>query len=146
MEGNIRSGSTLKVIVTSTDGSVKEFFNKKYMENVIAKSNEAKYHATEGGSQLHQKDFTDRLGTHGEGPNINEVLDGTFIYPSSCSQDTEDFLDNYQYDNKSHTIKENSSGKYQYRAYFKSWLVRRDSTCSYGQHVGHYKAVLKYPS
>ena len=71
MEGKIRSGSTSKVIVTSTDGSVKEFFNKKDMEEVISKSNEAKYHATEGGSQLHQKEFTERLGTYGEGPNIN---------------------------------------------------------------------------
>ena len=73
------------------------------------------------------------------------MLDGTFIYPSSCSQDTKDFLDNCQYENKTHTVKENSSGKYQYRACLKSWLVRRESTCSYGQHIGHYKAVLKHP-
>ena len=29
--------------------------------------------------------------------------------------------------------------------YLRSWLVRRQSTCSYGQHVGHYKAVINNP-
>lgn len=40
------------------------------METVIATSNEAKYHATEGGSQLHQKEFIDKLGTYGDGSNL----------------------------------------------------------------------------
>ena len=112
---------------------------------MIAKSNEAKYHATEGSSQLHQKEFTDRLGTYGDGPQIKEVLNGTFTYPSTCSQDTKDFLDNCLYENKVNKMREDTSVTYQYKTYLKSWLVRRESTCTYGQHVGHYKAVLKHP-
>ena len=74
MECKLKGGSTSKVIITSNDGSVREYINTKAMEDIIAKSNEAKYHATEGESQLHQKDFIDKLGTYGDGPNINEVL------------------------------------------------------------------------
>ena len=40
------------------------------METVIATSNEAKYYAIEGGSQLHQKEFIDKLGTYGDGSNL----------------------------------------------------------------------------
>ena len=41
-------------------------------------------------------------------------------------------------------MREDTSIKYQYKTYLKSWLARRESTCTYGQHVGHYKAVLEH--
>ena len=55
MENKLKGGSTSKVVVTSEDGTIKEFVSKPTMEKVIAESNEAKYHASEGGSQLHKK-------------------------------------------------------------------------------------------
>ena len=84
------------------------------------------------------------MGTCGDGPNVQDVLDGKFQYPPNCSQDTKDFLDNCKYDTNVETVKENTSIRHKYQQHLRSWRARRESTCSYGQHVGHYKAVLKH--
>ena len=62
------------------------------MERVIAKSNEAQWHKTEGGSHLHNIEFIEKLGSYGEGPEVQNVLDGNFQFPDSTSIDTRDFI------------------------------------------------------
>ena len=67
MKKKIKGGSTNKVSVTSEHGVAQEITGKEKMEEVIAESNESQWHMTEGGSQLHHKEFTNKLGTFGEG-------------------------------------------------------------------------------
>ena len=91
MEDKIKGGYTNKLTITNTDGEKVEYNKKEEMEKIIATENEKKWHQTEGGSQLLHKDFLEKLGHYGEGPEVSKVLDGTFVPPPSASRDTIDF-------------------------------------------------------
>ena len=94
MEDKIKGGSTSKVTITDNEGVTKEYLNKTSIEQVIANYNEYKYHASEGSSQLHHPALTSKLGTYGEGPEIDQVLKGTFQFPPNCNTYTKDCLEN----------------------------------------------------
>ena len=144
MEKKLKGGSTSKVVITSDDGTKIEYSDKKSVERVIATSNEKQWHATEGGSQLHTPTFIAKLGTYGEGGDINKVMDGSFTYPPDTSIDTKDFLEACKrIDVKEDTpVELNTRSRYQ--TFIQSWKRRRESTCTYGQHVGHYQAASRH--
>ena len=52
---------------------------------MIAAENEAKYHQTEGGSQLLTELLLKDLGEFGNGPEVIHVLNGSYISPPSSS-------------------------------------------------------------
>ena len=85
-----RGGSTSKVVTTSSNGEVKEYTDKQSIEEVIAPAHEEKQHQTEGRSQLHDENFISKLGTYGDGPEINKVLTGQFKYPQNTSKATKE--------------------------------------------------------
>ena len=143
MEGKIRGGSTTQVTVTS-NGVAKEYTNRKEVEEKIAQNNEAKYHQTEsGGCQLTDPVFINDLGMHGEGPRIQEVLDGTYEIPDISTQETKDFLEACKYVDGVDSVMRNPTVIERYRDLRKSWRCRKERTTSYHHHVGHYKAVMK---
>ena len=144
MEGKIKGGNTSKVVVTAPDGSIKEFVTKNEVEGVSAEENEAKMHQTEGGSQLLEDEFIADLGRFGEGPHSNNVLEGTYIPPITATAATADFLKackkppNYKPPpHQTPIIKRFNSIKH-------SWKLRKEKTCTYNQHIGHYKAIMKH--
>ena len=92
MEDKIRGGSTLKVVITAADGNIHEFTDKIPMEKVIAASNEKQWHIAEGGSQLHDTQFVNKLGTYGDGTENRKVMDGNFVFPPDTSVDTKYFI------------------------------------------------------
>ena len=92
MEMKIKGGSTNKVVVTQEDGETVEYVKKEDIEKVISESNEKKGHQTEGGSQLLNKEFIEKLGHYGEGPEVHKVKDGTFSIPEHTTTETKDFL------------------------------------------------------
>jgi len=59
----------------------------------IIKSNERKYHQTEGGSQLLEPFLTQDIGTFGDGPKVNKILAGTYSPPPSSTDATIAFLE-----------------------------------------------------
>ena len=66
----------------------------KNVEEMTAQNNKKKYHQTEsGGCQLTDCIFVAHLGLHGDGPRVQDVLDGTYIVPDISTQHTRDFLD-----------------------------------------------------
>ena len=141
MEGKIKGGFTSKLEVT-TDGTTKEFTEKNDIENLIIKANEEKYHQTEGGSQLLQPSFAASLGAHGEGPEINKVLDGTYTPPPNASVATSDFLTSCKID----ALSPHPSRDTPVQRFFKqkkSWKTRKEKTCTYNHHIGHFKSIFK---
>ena len=71
-EKTFKGGSTSKVVVTSSNGSIKEYNTKEPMEKVIAVSNECKWHQTEtkSKSDLLKLELIDELGLYGEGEGV----------------------------------------------------------------------------
>jgi hypothetical protein len=60
---------------------VKELTTKTEIEAAIIEENEKKYHQTEGTSQITSPLLLPLLGKHGEGPAIDQILNGTFNPP-----------------------------------------------------------------
>ena len=82
------------------------------MEEVIAISNEHKWHQTEGGSELLYKEMIELLGHYGEGPDIDKVLNGTFIPSMTASLATKVFLPTYKiHEGVTHLSNENDRSK-----------------------------------
>ena len=68
------------------------------MEEKTALNNEAKYQQMEsGGCQLTDPIFVNDLGMHGDGPRIQDVLDGTYEIPDVSTPETREFLEACKY-------------------------------------------------
>jgi len=92
MLGTTRNGSSMQVTVTNPDGSKADLTEREDVESAVMRENELKYHQTEGGSHLLDGVFQNDFGSFGEGPAIDEVLQGTYIIPPHATQATKDFL------------------------------------------------------
>ena len=114
------------------------------MEEVISPCNESKWHQTEGGSQLHQDKFTSKLGRCGDGPEIDRVLQGNFEFPNDTSDATRDFIKACKLPENIDIVKEFPDATSRYKTAKQSWIKMRESTCTNGQHVGHYQATFRH--
>ena len=145
IEQKLRAGATTQVQVTKPTGEVRMYTDKEDIEKEICNVNEAKYHQTEGGSQLLQQDFIAKLGLHGEGCEANDVLQGTFNFPPSTTQATREFLTACKKPQTMTDILADPNPVARFKAFVHSWNIRKERTSSYNQHIGHYKACLKHP-
>ena len=144
MEGKIKGGSTTKVIIKDDMGNKVELVNKVDIERAMSAGNEKVGHQTEGGSQLLTPDFIKRLGNYGEGPDIDSILNGTFQCPVTTSDATKDFLEACKNDTNIGTVLNNDNISTRYHECMKLWGMRKEKTCTYGKHIGHYKAAMKH--
>ena len=145
VEQKINAGATSQVQITQANGNSIKYTEKEDIEKALCTVNEAKYHQTEGGSQLLQKEFMDLLGTHGEGPEVNNVLEGTFSYPLNTSEATKDFLQACRRPDNIKDIPSEKNPVQRFNAFVKSWKIRKERTISANQHIGHYKACMTHP-
>jgi len=142
MEGKIKGGSTSK-ITKKVDGIEQEFTDRTSIENLCAQENERKNHLTENGnSQLLDKEYIDDLGLHGEGPAINEVMKGTYIAPASATPATADFLAACKAHSQAKVLAALPDVVQQYKIQVESWGIRKEKTCTYNQHMAHYKSIF----
>ncbi|GFH55416.1 hypothetical protein CTEN210_11892, partial [Chaetoceros tenuissimus] len=137
------AGSTSKVWVTQPDGLLKEYTKQEDMERVILNENEKKYHQTEGGSQLLDQEYVKLLGNYGEGPATASVLDGTFIFPEGTSQSTRDFIEACKELDEIEVPPYEDSLEDHFANFVKGYNIRKEKTCTYAQHLGHFKAAMK---
>ena len=93
MLGTTRNGSSTQVTVTNPDGSKSDLTEREEVESAVMRENERKYHQTEGGSQLLDSIFQKDFGSFGEGPAMDEVLQGTYAIPPHATKATRDFLE-----------------------------------------------------
>ena len=144
MEGKIKGGSTTKVVIQDDIGDRVELVDKVEIERAMAAGNEKVGHQTEGGSQLLKPEFIKCLGNYGEGPDTDSVLRGTFQCPENTSDATKDFLDACKNSTKIDAVQTNDTVSTRYRNCMKLWGIRKEKTCTYGKHMGHYKAAMKH--
>ena len=134
--------------ITTANGSKREITDKKSMDTAILENNEAKYHMTEGGSKLLSPNYVNLFGTFGDGPRVIDVLDGTMEYPADFDPWTKTFLDECK---RLPTVSAHESTTLpditdRYRDFKRSWETRKETTCTYKQHIGHYKAMMRHSS
>ena len=145
IEQRTTAGASSQLNITNPDGSVSLLTLQKEIEEAICDVNKKKYHQTEGGSQLLDQEFIEMLGLHGEGPAVEDVLNGTFEYPPNTSQATREFLETCQQPEHIQQIKESNDPVTRFHNFVKSWKIRKEKTVSANQHMGHYKACMQHP-
>ena len=125
MEGKVKIGSTFKA-TNQVDGEIIEHTDKLSIEKLISEANVIKYYVTEGGSQLLSGKYIQALGYHGEGRDINNILDGSFIPLDSVTPATIEFFSACKYDT---TVKKTSKRKdivFRYREQVQSRKIRKE--------------------
>ena len=142
MEGKMKGGSTSK-LTTQVNGVTTEHTDKDSIESIIAIANEKKYHVTEGGSQLLSREYIQSFGLHGEGTDIQKVLDGNYIALQSATNATKDFLTACKYDDEARALAQQPDIVDRYKDHVATWKVRQEKTCSHHHHMGHYKSIFK---
>ena len=146
IEGKCKAGTTAKVQITTDEGEVECYTLRHEVEQVIANVNEKKYHQTEGGSQLLTPEFLEDLGQYGEGPEVDKILSGNYRPSENASQATKDFLEACKVPREYTEPEEIHPDPVQrFQDFVHSWKIRRESTMTYNQHVGHYKAACQHP-
>ena len=137
---SIKSGrtSTTKIHVRTSDGFI-EVTQMLAMEEYIVRENEEKFHQTEGWSPLLEGRLFEDLGLMGDGPKVQEVLNGTYIPPPDTSEATSTWLQSLK-------IKDPKQRKWlstSYSNFQQGWKKVKERTSSGELHFGHFKSAIQ---
>ena len=94
-------------------------------------------HQAEGISQQLSHIFTTELGLHGKGPFASDVLNGTYEPPKGSSTATRYFLSACRAHDNINDVTPHLDICGRYHETKNLWNLRRESTCTYNQHMGH---------
>ena len=134
-----RQSGTVKIHVTE-NGTTKEITKKLEMESYIIKENKSKFHQTEGRCPLLYSRLYRDLGAMGDGPEVPNVLNGTYIPPPGTSDTTVRWL-------KSLAVKDSHDADTRITSWqdFQSgWDKVKEQTASGELHMGHFKAGARH--
>ena len=84
------------------------------------------------------------LGEYGEGPEVENVMNGTFVPPADTSTATKDFLSACTKHKGAGLLSREQNTVGRYRTNKRSWKVRRETTSTGGKHIGHFQAAMKH--
>ena len=142
MEGKLLGGCTSK-LTTTINGVETEHTDKTDIDTACAAENQRKYHLTEGGtSQFLTERFIQDLGHHGEGKEVQNILNGTYTAPHESTQATIDFLAACKTDPTTLALSTPNNVIDRYKLQRTSWDSRKEKTTTYNQSMAHYKAIF----
>ena len=134
-----RQSGTMKIHVKK-DGTVAEITKKKEMEKYIIRENEAKFHQTEERCPLLHGQLYRDLGSMGDGPEVPNVLNGTYIPPPGTSPVTVKWLKSLQVEDPQRVEQETAS----WQEFQTGWNKVKEKTASGELHMGHFKAGARH--
>ena len=140
----MKEGSTTKVTIDDGEDNTIKLTNNIEIDRTVATSNEKLGNQTEGGGQLLTPDHIRWLGNHGEEPSSRLVLRGTFTFPLNTINATKHFITACKYNPEVATVTTNDDISIRYNNTKKLLGMRKEKNCTYGKHMEHYKAVMKY--
>ena len=144
MEGKMKGISTTKVTIVDEYSNSAKLINRSDIDLAMANGKEKLVHQKEGGSQLLTTVFVESLGLHGEGPIYESVLQVTYIFPPDTTEGTRDYITAYTYNPEVNSVLKKESIAARYVNTKKLWEIWKENTCTYGKHMGHYKANMRY--
>ena len=130
---NTRTG-TSKIEILHQDGTITEVTQPVKMVGHIIKENQAKYNQNVN-CPLFQDGLLQDLGLLGDGPEVEKVLNGTYVPPASASWATKRWLRQMKIPNKA-VRDEITTSLNEYR---KGWRMAKERTASGELHMGHFK-------
>ena len=135
MTGGKVTNSTTVVQEVLTDGNIIEHNTKEALESCIRISNKKKYHQTEEHCPLLQSPLIQELGIMGEGPAIQEILQGKYEIPNTIDQYTKAFIETCQ-----PPPKEKSKMTRSPQSFSQSWKKMKEKTSSGELHFRLFKS------
>ena len=130
---NTRNG-TSKIEILHKDGSITEVTQPRKMVRHIIKENSAKYNQN-GDCPLLQDKLLKDLGILGDGPEVENVLNGTYEPPPSTSWATRRWLQQMKIENP--TVRDEIATSL--KDYRRGWRKAKERTASGDLHMGHFK-------
>lgn len=141
LEKKVTNLTTSRLTVTMPNGQEMEITNKQQIEYYIMKSNDSKYHQTEGHGQLQRSQLLRDVGITGTGPNSTQILTGIYTPPIGTNNATKLFLKAMKKPTTFFPIPPIT-----YQEFCDGWKKAKEKTSSNGPHFGHYKAGVLHPS
>ena len=86
------NGGGTSMVVIIRNGEMVEITTKEELEQALLHENEWKYHQTEGFSQLLSGPLLDDIGLLGEGPHVENILNGSYVVPDGTNPGTKLYL------------------------------------------------------
>ena len=85
----------------------------------------------------------EEVGYFGEGPKVQDILEGNYVPPTFLDDSTIAFLEACK--RVPSTDIPLMPKEERFEKFKASWKVRKEKTCSYNQHIGHFKAAMRHP-
>jgi exonuclease III len=140
LERKLNNLSTTRVIISDKQGRQREICNRPSIEQHLMEANEKKYHQTENGCPLTKGQLCKDIGLLGEGPKVQDILNGTYRYPPGTNNATKDFLRQLKCPPGFRSCEPIS-----FEEFKQGWIKTKERTSSCGPHFGHYKAAMSHP-
>ena len=137
--GKTGSKGTSKIEIKNPDGTIREITDPDEMTELIAEENREKFHQTYN-CPLFQKQLLEDLGLLGDGPEVINVLNGTYQPPEGTSWATRRWLKHMKIQDPS-ACKEITTSLAEYR---QGWKKANERTASGELHMGHFKASARH--
>ena len=139
--GKLQSGLTT-VTTGDSDNNI-ELVHKADMEEACHQENWKKYSQTND-TPMMQEEMVDLVGYVGTSPACADILNGTFIPPSSAPQFTKEYLHHLK---KAPNIQSPPSAMLTTEEFSQGWSKMKERTSSglSGIHFGHMKACAQSP-
>ena len=138
LKRNSRCGTSM--IQVKSGGEIQDITNKKEMEAMIIEENEKKYHQTKQRCPLLTGQLLEDIGLLGDGPRVDNILNGTYKCPEDTPEVVKMWLENIaipNQDNRTHTLQS-------LRSYHNGWKLAKEYTSSGVLHFGHFKAEAEH--
>jgi len=138
LKKNQQCGTTM--IQVEENGRAVDITDQHEMERLIIQENESKYHQTESRCPLLQGQLLRDIGLLGDGPEVENILNGTYEYPDDTSEAVRLWLDNLHTPDRQMTEPKG----YTLREYRRGWKLAKEFTSSGDLHFGFYKADAEH--
>ena len=135
---NTRCGTTR---IQIQEGSrLKDITKKSEMETLIIAENEKKYHQTEKSCPLLQGQLLEDIGLLGDGPEVDNILNGKYKIPEGTSEAVKLWIKNLHIPNRD----DREAMLTTLTEYRQGWKLVKEHTASGQLHFGHYKACAMH--
>ena len=132
-KNNVRCGTTM--IKVNRNGRVDDITDQDEMERMIIAENQKKYHQTEARCPLLRGQLLEDIGILGNGPAVEDILNGTYECPEGTSEATKLWLKTLHIPNRD----TRTAPIQTLREYQQGWKKAREFTASGDLHFGHFK-------
>lgn len=114
---------------------VEDITDQAAMEQLIIEENERKFHQTENRCPLLKGQLLDNIGILGDGPAVEDILNGKYECPENTPEAVKVWLDTLHIPNRD----TREATMQTFKEFRRGWKLAKEFTASSDLHFGHFK-------